>query len=125
MYGLNALSWNNPKSVQEKAVRQMAAGTDAAWRTFILPYRKKDCWQNCARVLALQSDDVLISLDDQIYEWFQDMNWPGAALLSHRLNTIPREKRWHGFTLAKERAIRGGDEEWLLNLIEEFSPHDT
>lgn len=85
----------------------------------IIPAHSKSVWGPCAQVLAVRSDEELEPHLPQLFEWLQDMNWPGADTIRDRLLRFPffRLEAWYDF--AAMEAHRNNDETWLNNL-EEF-----
>ena len=85
----------------------------------IIPGHSKSVWDPCAQVLAARSDEELEPHLPQLFEWLQDMNWPGADTIRDRLLRFPffRLEAWYDF--AAMEAHRNNDETWLNNL-EEF-----
>lgn len=120
MMDLDMLSWNKAEEEQEEVLKTISGKKNFEWEELIIPENRKDCWYNCARILALQSDDVLIALNDRIFEWFQDINWPGADVLIDRLHQIPPDKIKANYLMAIEKANVQMDEVWADNLQEVF-----
>lgn len=120
MIDLNMLSWNKAEEEQEEVLKTISKIKNYEWEELIIPENRKDCWYNCARILAVQSDDVLIALNDRIFEWFQDINWPGADVLIDRLHQIPPDKIRANYLMAIEKANVQMDEVWAENLQEVF-----
>lgn len=51
------------------------------------PY-DKSTWENKARIIANQSDEILEHYAAGILNWLQDLNWPGSMLLFERLKKV-------------------------------------
>ena len=86
----------------------------------IVPMEKsKSVWEPCAKVIALKSDEELKPFLCMLFEWLQDMNWPGADIIFNRLTRIPFSKLESDFQLSRKRAEAGDDEVWL-EWLEEF-----
>lgn len=85
----------------------------------IIPGPSKSVWEPCAQVLAARSDDELEPHLPQLFEWLQDLSWPGAVTIRDRLLRFPfsRLEGWYDFSVIE--ALRSSDEVWLANL-EEF-----
>ena len=57
-------------------------------RTFFQPSGpgySKSVWENCARIICERSDDELRPYVFDMMLWLQDLNWPGAMKIQHRL----------------------------------------
>ena len=91
---------------------------NAVIHSLILPFGRKDCWQECAQQLAGMTDEALNPFLPDLMEWFQDLNWPGTEIIARRLEALPEEKLRKAFEIAKARASAQRDDEWLENLTE-------
>lgn len=47
----------------------------------IMPIESKSVWENCAKVIVSKTDEELQLYYIKLFEWLQDMNWPGAELI--------------------------------------------
>lgn len=77
------LSWDKNDEIQ-------AYGIELAKRiknisVLIMPIESKSIWENCAKVIVCKSDDELKIYLYRLFEWLQDMNWPGADIIYDRL----------------------------------------
>ncbi len=86
----------------------------------IIPKKSKSIWEPCARVIALKSDDELEPYLYLLFEWLQDLNWPGADVIFDRLLNMPFALLEDALNHCKWRAKRENDELWLMAL-EDFS----
>ncbi len=80
------LSWDETHETQEKAIKKLSKVTDL---TYFLQNSGKDTWENCARILLKKSDEELIPYLKELFEWLQDMNWPGFYIIKYRLEKFP------------------------------------
>jgi Domain of unknown function (DUF5071) len=51
-----------------------------------------------------------------LFEWLQDMNWPGALIVREILLNLPKDALVNNYEDAIYKATSESDEEWLLNL---------
>ena len=51
--------------------------------------KSKSVWGSCAKVISLKTDEELEPFLYLLFEWLQDMNWPGAFIIFDRLSKIP------------------------------------
>lgn len=86
----------------------------------IIPEKSKCIWEPCARVIALKSDEELKPYLCLLFEWLQDLNWPGANVIFDRLLKMPFVLLEDALNHSKIQAERENDELWLMDL-EEFS----
>ena len=83
---MDMLDWHMPSEIQAKG-RALAMNMD----TFIpfiqplTPKHNKNVWDNCAAIIAEKKDEELKPYLTELLEWLQDMNWPGAFCILHRL----------------------------------------
>ena len=85
----------------------------------IPPQKSKSVWDSCAKVIAMRSDEELEPYLYPLFEWLQDMNWPGAVKIYNRLSQIPFEKLEPVLRYCKQRAQDTGDTSWMA-VLEDF-----
>lgn len=82
----------------------------------IIPEKSKCIWEPCAQVIALKTDEELKPYLPLLFEWLQDLNWPGAYTIFDRLLKMPfslLEKEWE---YCKRKAEKEKDKLWLMAL---------
>ena len=83
----------------------------------IVPSEKsKSVWEPCAKVISLKSNDELKPYLNLLFEWLQDMNWPGAYTVFDRLLEIPFSTLEVEYSISRKRAEKDNDELWLMAL---------
>lgn len=109
---IEKLSWSNTIDKQEKAVSELANSRDIDLKELIMPFGKKDCQANYAKVICARSDKEIIEVALEMFEWLQDLNWPGAMDIVSRLKKLPTDvlRRLYQVSLDKAK----NDEEWLF-----------
>ena len=80
------LSWENTNEVQTQGISEAKKIKHIS--VLFRPKESKSIWENCAIVLASKSDDELSKYIVDLFEWLQDMNWPGADIIYDRLKKI-------------------------------------
>lgn len=118
---MKMINWHSPKRVQQLGVK--CADKIADMRPFIQPqsYGSKAVWDNCAIILSNQSDSKLEPYLDELLEWLQDINWPGAFTIIERLNRYSGDKLTKSLENAVSEAIKMPYEDsmmWLDYLSE-------
>ena len=111
------LSWSSPEEVQKSAIEE-ASSIQNLWlfiQPMILP-NPKAVWENCAIILAQRTDSELEPYLDRIFEWLQDLNWPGAIIIHNRLLDMEEQMRSEQLARSQKQAQRENDDEWLFNL---------
>lgn len=112
------LDWNNEKSVQLEGIEfgVNMNNVDA----FIQPLTElysKNIWDNCAEILSRKTDDELKDYLQDLFEWIQDLNWPGAFTILERINTFKDRELVHRIKdKCKHIATENDDNVWLANL---------
>ena len=82
------------------------------------PGKSKSVWESCAKVLVLRSDEELKPFLCLLFEWLQDMNWPGADIIFNRLTQMPFPEIESEFLFSRGWADKTQDEMWRMNLDE-------
>ena len=83
------------------------------------PHKSKSVWDSCAKVVAMRSDEVLEPYLYLLFEWLQDINWPGAVIMYNRLLQVHVEKLEPVLRYCKQRAQDTGDTSWMA-VLEDF-----
>ena len=84
------LNWKNPPEIQLEGINLVRKINDLS--LLIQPLADPSVWEHCARVLYEKSDVELEPYLDELLEWLQDLNWPGATTIVERLKKFPGEK---------------------------------
>lgn len=87
------LDWNNPPEIQSKG-RSLAknTGTITPFLQPMTPKYNKNVWENCAAIISDESDEKLEPHLVKLFEWIEDLNWPGALIILDRLKIFSGEK---------------------------------
>lgn len=93
---------------------------------FMRPYvpgfnKSKRVWENCARILYHKSDEELMPYLEQMFEWLQDLNWPGALIISKRLYEFSKNHKCIFDTIKDKcikRAKENNDKIWIIVINE-------
>ena len=86
---LKKLNWNNSIELQREGINEGLKEKNLMM--FMRPYvpgefnLSKQVWENCARILYQKSDEDLTPYLEHMFEWLQDLNVPGALIISKRL----------------------------------------
>lgn len=85
----------------------------------VLPNGKgKSVWEPCAKVIADRSDEELAPYLYLLFEWLQDLNWPGSEIILERLAKMPKALTEETLKYSKYKAEKDKDEMWLVWLKE-------
>lgn len=82
----------------------------------VLPENSKCIWEPCAQVIAQRTDRELKPYLFLLFEWLQDMNWPGAWTIFDRLSQMPFCLLEKEYAYSKQRAEKEKDTLWLAAL---------
>ena len=117
---MDLLDWNNPPEVQEEG-RSLARSIRCI-NVFLQPMHPghdKNVWDNCAIILSERSDQELQPYLIQLFEWLQDMNWPGATVVFNRLCRFKRNELFDDVLNEKIREARAlHDYNWFCSLVD-------
>lgn len=117
-YIMSLLDWNNPIEKQTEGLVLAEKINDIYY--FLQPENikyNKNVWENCAKILAKKSDSELEKHLIKLFEWLQDMTWPGADRILHRLEQYDNNEHFSAaYYECISRAESTGDYVWLDNL---------
>ena len=82
----------------------------------VIPEVRKCIWEPCAMVIAMKTDEELKPYLPLLFEWLQDINWPGAQTIFDRLSQMPVSMLEEDYSFSRRRAERENDNLWLLAL---------
>ena len=124
---LKDLMWGADAFKQEKAIKILSSMEDLNLEILLQPSLGKGCWENVAKVLYIVGYPRVMEVIDGLFEWLQDMNWPGVDIVIEILKLIPKEIFIENLEKCVKKAINEKDEEWiysLAQLIELFNLHE-
>lgn len=115
---LKMLDWNNPQKIQNKGIKLASEILDL--NILIQPndelFNKNIC-DNCAIILRDKTDDEIQPYLNQLLEWLQDLNWPGAMIIKERLANYKNTKELiSAINVCTDHAFAANDFIWLDNL---------
>ena len=84
---------------------------------YLLQYGDKDDWWIESEILIALGYPHVKPVIEKIFEWLQDMNWPGAQDLKYRLLLlIDKHELIDHLSAALRQAYWEGDSDWIYNL---------
>ena len=117
---MHLFAWNNSEEEQAEGLKQ--AREVKCISAFFQPLNEefnKNVWDNCAKTLCERTDSELKRYLLHMFEWLQDLNWPGAVLILERLRLYKREIYFEAVLRScKDTARATDDTVWLENLNE-------
>lgn len=81
-----------------------------------VPGKSKSVWENCAKIIVSKTDEELKPYLFSLFEWLQDMNWPGAMEIFDRLSKIPFDVLEIYYQMSVKEAKKTKDNVWLMIL---------
>ena len=108
------LSWNSNKESQLEAIEE--ASNIKLLSIFIQPVEDKSIWENCAKIISKKSDKVLEHYLIDLFEWYQDSNWPGYDIIYDRIFKMSGDLLSCAYSICLDYAMQTEDEQWLINL---------
>ncbi len=115
-YIMYLIDWERTEEEQKLGIK--LARKVKTISAFLQP-KGKNLWDNCAIILSEKSDEELKPYLSELFEWLEDLNWPGAFCIWNRLREY-KDKEWFDVILNYkiEDAIALNREIWLDNLLE-------
>ena len=109
------LSWDRDEETQKKGIE--LAQDVKCFSVFLQPHgfeHGKDVWENCAKILATYPDETLKYCLQELLEWLEDMNWPGAEIVLQRLIKFQDPKFLSIFLVhCVKKALACDEQAWL------------
>ncbi len=107
-----------PQEYEEKCAAGIAAARQYKYlQPFIQPILpNKPIWEPCARVIAERTDEELQPYLYVLFEWLQDLNWPGADIIFDRLSQMPFSMLEEAYLFSRKCAEDEKDMLWLMAL---------
>lgn len=109
------LSWDNDEKIQQQGIEKAKKIKNLS--VLFQPIESKSIWENCAKVLISKEDQELNLYLISMFQWLQDMNWPGAELIYERLKRMPMHYIKTAYTICLSKADCTGDVTWKKILI--------
>ena len=116
------LSWDNDNAVQKRGIDLASQISNLS--VLIMPVESKSIWENCAKVLINKSDEELQLYYIHLFEWLQDLNWPGAYLIYDRLLCVSDEYLLKAYQHSLSVAKKMEDSVWekvLRDFLAEYN----
>ena len=113
------LNWKNPLNIQLEGIKLAQSIQDLS--LLIQPPAEASVWERCADIICEKSDAVLEPYLDELLEWLQDLNWPGALAICERLKTFSGDLLKKHVISAVDKAEKmsnGEGTQWLVWLSE-------
>jgi len=114
---LNMLNCDNPKIIQVIGIYLGRKISDLS--LFLQPIQidnknySKKYWKNCSIILYSKDDEQLKKYLPELFEWIQDINWPGSFRIYFRLKKFSPIIIKESLIKAIDKAIKTNDINWL------------
>lgn len=105
------LSWNNDSETQSNGIE--IAKSVKHLSVFFQPIENKAVWENCAKVISSKTDEELELYIIPMFEWLQDMNWPGADIILNRLLKMSCNVLQISYDIVLTKAKNNNDAVWI------------
>ena len=76
-------------------------------------------WENCAKIIVSKTDEELEPYIFKMFEWLDDINWPGALIIFERLVKMKNKEKYQLYRnlyLSTKKNLH--DESAIENFIE-------
>jgi hypothetical protein len=115
---IEQLSWNGTEERQRHAIDALVELVPhSELYKLMRPGKAKDTWENAAEVIARYNRKFGQKEILGMFEWLQDINWPGASLIFKKLNSMSRHQISAPLEMAMCQAQRTNDQEWMEQLV--------
>lgn len=115
---MKMISWDSDFETQESGIKEAEKLKDIGPLIQPMDYGSKAVWENCAKIISKKSDAELQPYLLSLFEWLQDMNWPGSIIIFERLKTYGAELIMLPLEESVKVAIENEDRIWLLGLYD-------
>lgn len=109
---ISLLDCNLPPKIQEEAINKILKLSDFNPQILLQPMGKEH-WENAAKILKDMDYKKIIHLSPYLFEWIQDLNWPGAYIIIEMLSSFPKEQLVPYLEDAVRIALKTNDEQWI------------
>ncbi len=120
MFVLELIDWNRDIEEQKMGIEIASQIKDIG--DFIQPCNakyNKSVWENCSKIISSRADSELSAHLCKLFEWLQDLNWPGAICIFDRLCVYNESDSYNeAFNSSMKKAHSLKDELWINNLYE-------
>ncbi len=119
-------TWDSSYTSEEYNCREQQGLELAKDAKYLFPFlqpvlpsgKSRSVWEPCAKVIADRSDEELAPYLASLFEWLQDLNWPGSEIILERLAKMPKALTEETLKYSKYKAEKDKDEMWLVWLKE-------
>lgn len=109
------LSWDSDEETQQAGIRE---AQEIEYLSILFqPIESKAVWENCAKVIASKSNEILDKYLFCMFEWLQDINWPGTEIIHNRLLEMPVDMLRGVFQFSLKQAKFNDDFSWEQGLL--------
>jgi hypothetical protein len=113
---VDALCTFEPEEMNDKVIKEITGLPGFNYSVLLQPVGRKVCWENCALIFSKATDAVVVEHLDGLFEWLQDLNWPGAETIMGRLEELPASILAPKLAGAKDRALAMNRMQWYKYL---------
>ena len=105
------INWDNDKKTQLIGIEKAKSIINLS--VLFQPMESKSVWENCAIIISSKTNEQLKPYVISMFEWLQDMNWPGADIVFKRLLNMPFDMIQLPYNIVLNTAKKSGDYVWL------------
>ncbi len=109
---IRSLDWDTPAEIKEAAMKELEK-LDEDNLSVLLQPNGKGCWENAAILLRTIGYPRIRKILPGLFEWLQDVNWPGADIVIEILANINKKDILPHIEHTLIEAAKKNDEPWI------------
>ena len=112
------ISWDSEKKTQLIGIEKAKSIINLS--VLFQPTESKSVWENCAIIISSKTNEQLKPYVISMFEWLQDMNWPGANIIFNRLLQMPFDMLELPYKTVYKMAEKNDDIIWIT-VLQDFT----
>jgi len=112
---LRRLSWDTPEETKQAAMRELEQLDEDKFSVLLQP-NGKGCWENAAIILKRIGYPRIRKIIPGLFEWLQDINWPGTDIVIDILANIDKKEILPYIENYLIKAAKENDDPWITGI---------
>lgn len=85
----------------------------------------KKTWQNCAEIICSKTNEELEPFLNLMFDWIEDLNWPGALLILKRLTYMVGNEKYEKYKNNFFSKLSGKYNEYVIDYFKDYEQDDS